>query len=105
MNPIHQHQLRLTRRALFGNATRGLGALALASLITPSLLKAASAAPSATGSKLEKWPGLINPPHVPPRIKRVLTNDPMMGIFRHADAGYDLARQCADEQGVKIPMG
>ncbi|MCI0364995.1 MAG: hypothetical protein L0219_14050 [Phycisphaerales bacterium] len=23
---------------------------------------------------------------------RVLTNDPMMGIFRHADAGYDLAR-------------
>jgi urocanate hydratase len=38
------------------------------------------------------------------RIKRVLTNDPMMGIFRHADAGYDLARECADEQGVKIPM-
>ncbi|MCI0364989.1 MAG: hypothetical protein L0219_14020, partial [Phycisphaerales bacterium] len=38
------------------------------------------------------------------RIKRVLTNDPMMGIFRHADAGYDLARQCADELGVKIPM-
>jgi len=27
------------------------------------------------------------------RIKRVLINDPMMGIFRHADAGYDLARQ------------
>jgi urocanate hydratase len=40
------------------------------------------------------------------RIKRVLTNDPMMGIFRHADAGYDLARQCADApgMGVKIPM-
>jgi len=38
------------------------------------------------------------------RIKRVLTNDPMMGIFRHADAGYDLARKCADELGVKIPM-
>jgi urocanate hydratase len=29
----------------------------------------------------------------------------MMRIFRHADAGYDLARQCADELGVKIPMG
>ena len=38
------------------------------------------------------------------RIKRVLTNDPMMGIFRHADAGYDIAQKCADEQGVKIPM-
>jgi urocanate hydratase len=36
---------------------------------------------------------------------RVLTNDPMMGIFRHADAGNDLARECAREQGVKIPMG
>jgi len=43
-------------------------------------------------------------PEADERIKRVLTNDPMMGIFRHADAGYDLARQCADEQGVKIPM-
>jgi urocanate hydratase len=38
------------------------------------------------------------------RIKRVLTNDPMMGIFRHADAGYEIAQQCADGLGVKIPM-
>ena len=38
------------------------------------------------------------------RIKRVLTNDPMMGIFRHADAGYEIAQKCADELGVKIPM-
>ena len=38
------------------------------------------------------------------RLKRVLTNDPMMGIFRHVDAGYDEALQCATEQGVKIPM-
>jgi urocanate hydratase len=43
-------------------------------------------------------------PEADERIKRVLTNDPMLGIFRHADAGYDLARQCADELGVKIPM-
>ncbi|MBC8201562.1 MAG: urocanate hydratase [Planctomycetes bacterium] len=38
------------------------------------------------------------------RLKRVLTNDPMMGIFRHVDAGYDEAAQCAVEQQVKIPM-
>ena len=38
------------------------------------------------------------------RLKRVLTNDPMMGIFRHADAGYEVAKKCADEQGVRIPM-
>ena len=44
-------------------------------------------------------------PEADERIKRVLMNDPMMGIFRHADAGYDLAQQCAKEHGVKIPMG
>src|SRR4029434_9850787 len=34
------------------------------------------------------------------RLKRVLTNDPMMGIFRHADAGYEEARECGDRLGV-----
>ena len=38
------------------------------------------------------------------RLERVLTNDPMMGVFRHADAGYPLAQQCADRLGVPIPM-
>ncbi len=38
------------------------------------------------------------------RLERVLTNDPMLGIFRHADAGYEAARKCADDHGVKVPM-
>ncbi len=38
------------------------------------------------------------------QIERVLTNDPMMGVFRHADAGYEIAQQCAREQAVKIPL-
>ncbi len=37
------------------------------------------------------------------RLRRVLTNDPMMGIFRHVDAGYDEAKACAKTQGVKVP--
>ena len=37
------------------------------------------------------------------RLSRVLTNDPMMGVFRHADAGYDDARDCADRLEVDIP--
>ncbi len=37
------------------------------------------------------------------RVERVLTNDPMMGIFRHADAGYDDAKGCAVRQRVDIP--
>ena len=38
------------------------------------------------------------------RLERVLTNDPMMGVFRHADAGYPLAQQCADRLAVPVPM-
>jgi len=38
------------------------------------------------------------------RIERVLWNDPATGVMRHADAGYEIARQCAREQGLKLPM-
>ncbi|WP_028917470.1 urocanate hydratase [Pseudoxanthomonas sp. J35] len=38
------------------------------------------------------------------RIARVLWNDPGTGVMRHADAGYDIARECAKEQGLKLPM-
>jgi len=38
------------------------------------------------------------------RIERVLTNDPASGVMRHADAGYDTARECAREQGLDLPM-
>ncbi|MCL1599988.1 MAG: urocanate hydratase [Actinomycetia bacterium] len=38
------------------------------------------------------------------RIERVLTNDPGMGVIRHADAGYDRAIEVARERGVTIPM-
>ena len=38
------------------------------------------------------------------RIARVLTTDPGMGIIRHADAGYEEAKQFAENKGVAIPM-
>lgn len=38
------------------------------------------------------------------RIKRVLTNDPATGIFRHVDSGYELAERCAKEHGIRIPF-
>lgn len=38
------------------------------------------------------------------RIERVLTTDPGMGVVRHADAGYDLAKKTAREKGIKMPM-
>ncbi len=39
------------------------------------------------------------------KLSRVLTNDPGMGVIRHADAGYELASQVAEERGVRVPMG
>ncbi len=38
------------------------------------------------------------------RLKRVLWNDPATGVMRHADAGYDIAIDCAREQGLDLPM-
>ena len=38
------------------------------------------------------------------RIERVLWNDPATGVMRHADAGYELAVQCAREQGLNLPF-
>lgn len=38
------------------------------------------------------------------RLQNVLTNDPGTGVMRHADAGYDIAIECAKEKGLKLPM-
>ncbi len=38
------------------------------------------------------------------RIERVLFNDPGTGVMRHADAGYEIAVACAEENGLNLPM-
>ncbi|MAM02483.1 MAG: urocanate hydratase [Myxococcales bacterium] len=38
------------------------------------------------------------------RIERVLTNDPGIGVARHADAGYEIARETAEREKLQIPM-
>jgi urocanate hydratase len=38
------------------------------------------------------------------RVERVLTNDPAMGVLRHADAGYERAEAVARERGIRVPM-
>ncbi|MFB8034868.1 urocanate hydratase [Streptomyces sp. NPDC056004] len=38
------------------------------------------------------------------KIRRVLTNDPGMGVIRHVDAGYDIAESVAADKGVRVPM-
>jgi urocanate hydratase len=41
-------------------------------------------------------------PEAAARLSRVLRNDPGMGVIRHADAGYEIAKRVADEQDLDI---
>ena len=43
-------------------------------------------------------------PEMRERLERVLTNDPGMGVLRHVDAGYELALETAEREGVRVPM-
>ena len=43
-------------------------------------------------------------PEAAQRVERVLWNDPATGVMRHADAGYDIAEQCAQEHSLNLPM-
>ena len=43
-------------------------------------------------------------PEMRERLERVLTNDPGLGVVRHADAGYEEARATARAHGIEMPM-
>ena len=57
-----------TRRVFLGRAGRTLGSVALASLVNPGLLHASKVAANAG----KPWPGVIQPPHHPAKVKRVI---------------------------------
>jgi urocanate hydratase len=38
------------------------------------------------------------------KLGRVLFNDPATGVMRHADAGYDIAKDCAKQNNLNLPM-
>lgn len=42
-------------------------------------------------------------PEAAERLSRCLTNDPAMGVLRHADAGYERAQDVARERGLDLP--
>jgi urocanate hydratase len=42
-------------------------------------------------------------PEAARRLERVLWNDPASGVWRHADAGYETALDCAKEHGLRLP--
>ncbi len=57
---------RVNRRAFLGHSACKLGAVALASLLDHGLLRGAE------GGKVQRWKGIVNPPHLAPRAKRVI---------------------------------
>src|SRR5947199_10438075 len=72
---------RLTRRAFLGRSSAGLGAVALASLLDPDLLRGAgvgqaSSLPVPQGRleacPTDRWPGVVRPLHVAPKARRVI---------------------------------
>ena len=42
-------------------------------------------------------------PEAAMRLERVLWNDPATGVMRHADAGYEIARNAAREHELNLP--
>ena len=43
-------------------------------------------------------------PEAADKLGRVLFNDPATGVMRHADAGYEIALQCAKQNNLNLPM-
>ena len=60
-------QLDINRRTFLGRAAYGLGGVALACLLDPEILRGADAARSTS-----RWSGVVNPPHFPPKAKRII---------------------------------
>jgi hypothetical protein len=81
--------LRLTRRALLGHSARGLGAVALASLL------------HGRAAASEKWRGVITRPHFPPKAKRVIWLY-MAGGMSHLET-FDPKPKLAEMHGKPMP--
>ncbi len=80
----------LTRRTFLGNAARGVGAVALGSLLNPASLFAA-----------QKWRGILAAPHFPPKAKRVIWLT-MAGGPSHLET-FDHKPKLAEMHGKPMP--
>src|SRR6266571_2318074 len=64
---------RLTRRGFLGRSGAGLGSVALGLLLEPKRLWSGESSAQGSGPVVtEKWPGVVQPRHFPPRVKRVI---------------------------------
>jgi hypothetical protein len=98
--PLQQVIRRQQRRTFLGQAARGLGSLALASLLEPRLLRGAESVPPAAG-KPGHWPGVVQPLHFPARAKRVIYLT-MAGGPSHLET-FDYKPKLAEMSGQPMP--
>ena len=85
-----------TRRTFLGRTAQGIGGLALASLLNPTLLSAAT-----TASRKDKWTGVVNPLHYPQKVKRVIWLS-MAGGPSHLET-FDYKPKLAQMHGEPMP--
>jgi hypothetical protein len=93
----HDQLLLLQRRVFLGQAARGLGSLALATLLNPLTSRAHESARATT----DRWPGVVYPPHLPPRAKRVIYLC-MAGGPSHLET-FDYKPKLAEMSGKPMP--
>jgi hypothetical protein len=106
MNPsfpqdLARHIRLQQRRSFLGHVGRGVGSIALASLVNPALLLAGSSSPTASAPTLERWTGIVNPPHLPARIKRVIFLT-MAGGPSHLET-FDYKPKLGEMHGKAMP--
>ncbi|MBL9123346.1 MAG: DUF1501 domain-containing protein [Planctomycetaceae bacterium] len=89
----------LTRRALLGRSARGLGGIALASLLGKGALATAAANEGAAAS--DRWTGVVQPLHFVPKAKRVIWLY-MAGGMSHLET-FDYKPQLAEMHGQPMP--
>src|SRR3954466_3010289 len=89
-----------SRRVFLGRAAHGFGKLALVSLLNPALTSAALAA-NPSKPKQDKWAGVVNPFHFPPRAKRVIWLS-MAGGPSHLET-FDYKPKLAELHGKPMP--
>ncbi|MFZ9854821.1 MAG: DUF1501 domain-containing protein [Limisphaerales bacterium] len=98
MNPASEFLQALrqqqTRRVFLGRASQGLGSVALASLMSPRL-------PLLGGAASDRWTGVVNPTHFPPKAKRVIWMS-MAGGPSHLET-WDHKPKLAEMHGKPMP--
>jgi hypothetical protein len=96
MNPFEKFAQQETRRQFLGRTARGMGSIALASLLNPAAL-----ASTMSGGDKERWYGITNPPHRIPKAKRII-HLYMAGGPSHLES-FDYKPELAKLDGQAMP--